>query len=904
MDRERGAKERVAFEYARNMADRYAPVREAVRDALAAHGADAKEADRAALASAASPYHAKRVQGGHAERDMARARAIEADLARDVAALGRLGLSVDDLGVWAYASHAKARNAQKRRESGAENGSGISDALADDILSGRGFSLGDGAARRYSPEQARALEAARRRIVGRLNDEFGLDYLHRAGLVDEATRGRLERAYGKDWVSLADDISEDGVDYNSAATVANPLKRARGRATALEDNPVVTTVLGAMRNVVNAKRNMAAETLARFVEAHPEMGEVRPMRPTDRADDASVVLRRNVRDPATGEERNVKLLVVLRGRRGAEVARAFNDADVVRGPGWMQGVTRRWAAFATQLSPTFSARNFLKDTVEVTLDTLGTQGLGAAGRFLRDQAATMPLWNREFRETLREWRETGRVTGDGELARDFRRFVESGALIGGGGAREGYGEMLPRLRDVTRDLGRAGNARRRAAVLWDAYVRKIGAVNEAIETLTRFNNFRNRIRAGETDAEAAINSREGSTDFGMYGNQRWMNSVWMFSNSILGGTMRAAKTMTLGKYGRRLAVGMVAAGFLEEMADAALNGDDDERAKRGEPTGDDVPEHERMNSFRLRLGGKSIRVPTHLGPWTVLKYAGNNAYRAMAGKISWERAAENVASAAATVATHFGGTGEHSFGKGSPSLVNSLAPSAVVQPLVQVALNEDYKGDRIHREHSMGSAKYAPDFKYAKRGTNRAWVEISRALNNLPLGGGSDLVKGRYSIPPEDIEYLAKQIFKNFGTDAVNALVETPRAALETAATGENAFELRNVPFARDVVRDVPDVSAAYYEAKERHAEERQALRAAKGAERVAYLRAHPSAARDLKKAEERVRRLAAAVRGEVLDKDGKVVRTFEPTAERVEKLRAALRREMARYVTLAGGRR
>lgn len=912
----RSAKEKAQNKYLTNFADRFHPVKTAVRDILMDGGMTRDEANRAAEADEASPYHQKRVQSGKAEADLVRVRSFGNDLEEDIKRLAKQNLTVDDIGVYAYALHAPARNRQKLIESKGKvvDGSGISTALAQDILNGRPFRL-DGnpksPLRAYTTAQLAELKQAHDRIVHRLNDNFGLNYLYDAGLIDQQSVDTLTATYGRDWVSLADDVDEDGVEYGRlpGATVMNPLKRAHGRHTALKDNPVITTFLGAERNILAAKKNMAAESLARFVEAHPEMGTVSEIYPNESINDSCVTFRRNVDDPNPWGERNARMVIRLKGERGREIARSFNEADVQRGPGWLQSLSRIWASFATQLSPTFSVRNFLKDTNEVTLDITGTLGTKAAADFVKGQAAINPLMNKDFRDMMRTWRETGEIVGNSPMVDEFRRFVKAGGLIGGGGSREGYGEMHDRLANETMLKKIAAQFKAQNAVkpvhalgeAWNAYVDLIGGINENIEMLSRFNNFRTRIANGQSDAEAAINSREGSTDFGMYGNQRWMNSVWMFSNSILGGTLRAAKTLTVGKYGRRLAAGMFALGMVEGFADALMNGGDDDREKTGDPTHRDIKEYDWQNSLHIRFGGTLVRIPIHAGPYSLLKYAGNNTARWMMGKISGGQAIENTANQLVTILTHFTGTGEHGVGKDTPSLVASLTPSAIAQPLVQIGMNEDYKGDRIHRVNTVGAAKNSPAYKLAKSDTNAVWVEMSRLLNNLPFGGGTDYVKGRWDVAPESMQYLFKQIVKNLGSDVVNTGL-TAKNVFDTVTTGENHIENNDIPFWRDVVRRAPDARGRYYEALEEHEREAYAYKNAPAKEKREYLREHPNAARtDLKPVEKRIKELSALSRGDVLDNRGSVVRHIEISAKRKEAIDKETKRLMAVYLKRLG---
>ena len=430
------------------------------------------------------------------------------------------------------------------------------------------------------------------------------------------------------------------------------------------------------------------------------------------------------------------------------------------------------------------------------------EGVGTGAKFLALRASAVA---NGYASTMRDYIRAGNFSG--RKGTRLREFVENGGLIGGG-VREGYQELEQRFEDAAKVISRIDRAKNKPLAMLEAMRDKISFSNEMTENLSRFINYDVRRSAGESIEEAIIASREDSTDFNMYGNQRWINNVRVFSNSILGGTMRATRQMA--KHPIKTAEILISLGIIEELADAAINYDDDEREQEGLGTGDDISEYERSQTMRLRVGGKYARVPFHLGPFSLLKYVGNNAGRAILGKIGWAEAMENVAKEAATVGFHFSGWGEVSFGEDGPSILNSGSPT-LAQPVVQLKTNENFMGGQIRKEHNFPGMKDLPDSSFSKPQTGEGWEQFAKLVNRL--GGGDEFKKAYFTWmdnAPEDYKYLFEQVFKNTGKDVLQTW-DTSKRAVESAATGENKMVLNDVPVVNKVFRSVPHNDSRYY---------------------------------------------------------------------------------------------
>ena len=819
-------KERIFEKWTRNFSDRFAPIKSLQESARknALPGADVPD-----------PYYEKRVQPGRNEADR---RAIDmiADEYRRFLRDSKGKVTHEDMSRYVKARDALYRNPDMQKRLGVVNGAGISDAKAREWLDG--FQA-DGKTPTLEKGYA---------IIQKLKSDFGLQRLVDGGMLDQETAKMLEDR-NPDYAPQRTDWSDEngGFDRNSTRSMESPaLKKALGRSSEADD-PITFLFMQAKDNAARTNENRTRQEMAKLVRMFPEIGKVRTQNKT-KAHDYKTGGDAYVDDPMDREDKNL-LLVSFRenGRkmyiefadteRGRMVAEAMRDEGVVRSPEQFAAFTRAWASTATQLSGTFTGRNFLKDTIEVALNSAADTGLKGGAGFLKNQMADMP----GVVSTIREYLKKG--TFGGKFGRELEMFVKEGGEIGGIG-REGY-------QDVNADLSRQqksfagkfalGGAKEKASLVSEAVFGRIKGANEVVEFLSRFNNFRNRLaRAGANPSRQAVKdavlaSREDSTDFNMYGRQRWLNDVYMFSNSILGGTLRSAKLLAKNpKRGAALAGSLLAYGFVEAMADALFNDDDDrEAARTGTGGGKDLSERERSQTLFFRFGGKYFRLPMHAGPFSALKYTGGNIARAMLGKISWGDAAAYTAKEWATLGTHLGGAGEVDFANGPKGVVESLTPS-VIRPIVELASNQDFAGKRIYRPEGFDTTK--PKSESAFQSTGAGYVAFARLLNRI--GGGNEHRRGWEWLdnPPEAYKHIVEAVGKNMWRD-VSGAADLVEKGVKSAATGRNEFDRNDIPGLRDVTRNVPDNTHRYYDALEKYKADKAELKGTQDVARARELR-------------------------------------------------------------------
>ena len=864
--------ESLKEKYLRNMSDRYDPLKRLVEEAKESA---AKPSD------VPDPYHEKRVQSGHNEADRHQIDVLKNKyvdfLKRHSHGQKEQEKLHEEVNMYLRARDALYRNPEMKKRLGVDDGSGMSDAQAHQILD-------DFKRRMRTPILDQAFK-----IMQEVKKTYGLQRLVDGGMLDQATADMLEKRNPDYAPQRTSRLDEEGIDRNSTRNMeAAAIKKALGRST-LSDNPVEFLFLQASDAAARTNENRTRQEMAKFVRMFPEVGKVRAVNKTSAYDlktgkDAWIEDSHDVESEnplvvsfrENGKRMRIEFADTPRGRLLAE---SMRNEGVNRGPEAFDRMTRAWASTATQLSATFSGRNFQKDTVEVALNSAADTGFSGAGKFLKVQIAQM----KPVVSTIREYFTKG--TFGGPLGKELKEFIDAGGSIGGMG-REGYEDLKDTFSRKAKGLkmafsGAHGVKEKVEAILGVTFG-KIEDFNKTIEMMSRFNNYRSRRAKGESKKEAVIGSREDSTDFNMYGQQRWLNDVYMFSNSILGGTLRSTKQLATGKNGLKVATAVLAYGFVEAAADALLNQDDDDEAeKSGLGGAKDLSERERSQTLYFRYGGKYFRIPVHGGPFSALKYTGGLLARAMLGKLSWSDAAKNAGKEWATIGTHFGGAGEIDLTNGPKGIVSSFTPS-VARPVAELGMNQDFAGRHIYAPE--GFDRTTPKSERGFKSTGDGYKWFARLMNKV--GGGNESRSADWSWfdnPPEAYKHIVEAVGKNMIRDIMLG-GETAGRAVESVAKGENRFTRDDVPFLRDVTRNVPDNSRRYYAALDAYERDKAEFKKTTDPGRRKELREgkpYLFAGKSLLDGQiDRVKELMHLERGEVKTKSGKWV---EPKIERTE---------------------
>ena len=216
------------------------------------------------------------------------------------------------------------------------------------------------------------------------------------------------------------------------------------------------------------------------------------------------------------------------------------------------------------------------------------------------------------------------------------------------------------------------------------------------------------------------------------------------------------------------AAGYLALGVVQAVIHALVDDDDDYL---------DIPDYERRNN--LLVGGNGVYLKWALPQESRVFYAlGDMAVNHALGREPNKSIAGELLAAASDIAPLNPSGG-----------LSALAPSALT-PIVEVALNRDYKGSKIFndlRYLSDEERKRTPAYQRAYSGTGKVYIELSQFANWLSGGDYADA--GWLNINPAAVEHILQGATGGAGTTLGKLYRGTVGQVL-----GED-FTVRNTPF-------------------------------------------------------------------------------------------------------------
>jgi predicted RNA methylase len=429
----------------------------------------------------------------------------------------------------------------------------------------------------------------------------------------------------------------------------------------------------------------------------------------------------------------------------------------------------RWlAGVSTAYNPEFIFTNLLRDV---------QQGAASVGVSLPEGSVKKFVENLGRAKKAISDARAGKVTADTRLLEEFQ-------LAGG---KTGYSE-LSRLEDTARNLEREISEAQTGGRWYDTKQSLIKVKdwiadwNDAIETRTRFAGYLTAKEAGFSTQKSAAFAKGMTINFNKKGT--WapvFNSLYLFSSASLGGSFvtaniigKAAKTPK----GRAMIAGAIGLGFVMELLNRAVAGDDDDE---GVNYYDKVPDYIKDSNYVFMLPGtkgKYFAIPMPYG-LNVLPSIGRNMAASMFGTQSFKSGAANVVGAVLNSFNPIGGD-NRGFGY-------QLVPTAA-RPFIDIATNSSWTGRKIRPDRPAFGAKVARSELYFDQ-ESKVLVKATKLLNELT--GGDRYTGGFVSLSPADVGHLLESF-----TGGVGRTLSRGADTVTRVVTGE-APELDNVPVVR-----------------------------------------------------------------------------------------------------------
>lgn len=696
-----------------------------------------------------------------------------------MAALHSEGVTADELETYLYARHAIERNAQIAKinpEFAPGEGSGMSDTQARAILSR--------AKKQGKTETLDALAS----IIDRINEE-ALQLRVDEGLLSDREALQWRETY-KYYVPLRGRPEIDPDDAGSRKLVDRARsqsgisvrgkegRRAFGRRSAASDI-LAHVILQAEEAIIRAEKNRAAKAFLRLAEANPDpdFWQIDKVTRTPVMDSATGLVRYENQSrlaagdapyTVTAKVDGVEHRITLNrdnpnAVRVAEAMRNLGGPEFGTILSFMATAGQIFSAINTRYNPSFVVRNALRDA-----QTMAFVGQMHAEEMPGFVAAVL----RDYKHAM-----TAPKRGDGEWAKWRREWEFAGGKI--------YYNQTQDMDQIRKQIAlrsrRIANPKSAAAVV-TRFFDGVEAMNEAVERAIRLSVYKNAREKGKSKAEAASMARNITVNFTRKGKwSPFINALFPFFNASVQGSFNLVRALKKSKRVRRGAYAIVLAGFLADMLNSMVSGDDDD----GMAYWDKVPEWEKSKNMILMKpdgsGGVGIKLPLAWG-LNALFGLGRNASAMMRGALS---PGEAITSSALEFYDAFNPLG------GNGDWLTTIAPT-VLDPWLEISNNRDFTGKPIQPEQSpYGTPK--PDSANYYMSVDGTAKLVAKGLNRA--SGGDEVLPGFFDISPESIEHWA-----GFLTGGAGRFVGDIWSLVTSPLDPEREVTLRDVPILRDVV--------------------------------------------------------------------------------------------------------
>lgn len=703
-------------------------------------------------------YLAEELAGSQAST---RIRRLRKTALRDVGqAMARGKLDSEAVNRFLIARHAADRRALMEQRN--------PEAAAQDPAFGAGMTLDDAArvlAEVEAGPQAAQFEAIAERI-DRVNAARRM-LLVESGLESEEAIAAWEEQFGPKYVPLRTVDAEEGLvpgGMGRGMSLKRPESmRAEGRSS-LADNPLADTFAQMERTIARAAENRVRLALLEFVRANPdpalweETEGPQTQDPNFQPADNVVPVKENG---------NVRL-IVLHDARMAQALKRLQVAQAGTLLRWAQKGARTFSALNTSLNPEFVASNLAKDLQTAGVHLAGEKSAKMAARVLKGvPGAAKGIFRARY---------DAEAKGQWESA--YRELEEAGGTVGWydlKSIQELQGEIDKTIREAT------GERRAHAARLVFSKVGEaIEIANASVENSLRLSAFVEAKKAGLSTERAASIAKNLTVNFNRKGEwSNVTNTLWVFSNAGIQGSARMMSALKRSPRVRKIAAGIIVAGFVSSLTNRLLGGEDDD----GNENWDKIPDWQKQKNFIVLLpdGSTGVQVPL---PW------GYNFFHVLGAQIEemmfgGKKPTEALANVMTSAADAFNPLGDNQ------DLLQMLS-FTILDPIVQQAENKTFTGAPIRptqspfeRVRKPDSEQYWPDVSPMSKG-------VARTLNDLT--GGDKLRSGLVDVSPEILEHWGR-----FVTGGAGATYGRGFSLIQRLVSGEKV-PMQEMPFVRRFV--------------------------------------------------------------------------------------------------------
>ncbi len=720
---------------------------------------------------------------------------FDADVQKLLEGLVKDKIDARSMQLYAYAKHAKERNARMRtmREanpsSGFDSWSGMTDEDADAILDDAHQS---GLAPLFEKHHAELMKWT----------QGTRDIMLSQGLITQDQYDALQNSYDF-YVPLKGnprgDTKRPGVGQGFNIRGKETM-RAKGRYSEASDI-IENIIADRVRALTRAGKNEVLRTFLKFVLDNPDptnwVINDTQISPVMTIDDMGNQVIKEERQVMKGEDTigikdgGREVFVRIKDPKLVEQMRNMGIEQVGWWLGHMLRGNRMLSRLYTSLSPVFTVLNFARDLQAGTLNMIGTEGFAAAGRML----AYMP--KALYQSAMAE---------NGKPPADYQLFRATGGKTG----FMDFKTIEDLAKDLATRIDKAGMNGADPRKFGPKALELIESINGAIENSTRLAAFMSARDGGRTVAEAASVSKNITVNFNRKGTLTPNLAAWfLFFNPAVQGTARVAQALANPKVLATLGAGMTGLAMLA-LQNASMGDDDD-----GVAWWDKIPENVKDRNIVIVLPpsskqgeaipgsktGRYVKIPMPYG-YNFFATVARQAVDLYRNKLDPARGAGLAEATKKSVSSMLGAympVQELARSlENTKSLALAITPDVVNAPM-QSLLNINSFGRQMYPD--QGSEYVADSSRYFAGQAGKIFQRAAETLNDKT--GGSTFKSGFLDFTPATLENLAR----SYGGGPVSFALDILNMGYARQSIERPTIDVRRSPFIKQLYGEIDNES-------------------------------------------------------------------------------------------------
>ena len=449
----------------------------------------------------------------------------------------------------------------------------------------------------------------------------------------------------------------------------------------------------------------------------------------------------------------------------------------------MVGKLNRWlSSVNTTYNPAFVLPNLAKDleTALVNVQQYDMEGITKEITLNTGKAIL------GIRNVLRKTK-SNTLDDNSYWAQEYIKFVKSG----GKNATNMMSTVQDQMANMKNLLNEIGGTKNQGLIKgnFKKMLKFLDDYNTAVENGVRVATFTALKKRGFSDARAAEAARDVTVNFAKGGEDKVaMNSLYLFYNASLQGSMALLTAARRSKRVRKLWLGMVAYGLLQDQFVSFLSDDEDENGRKQYDDLDDYTLEHNLIFPSLGLSDeKFIKIPLAYG-LNMAVNLGRSLSRYTRGEYTLGQTSSSIFNTTMETLSPFGAIENW----------QTYATPTFADPAIELFINKNYRQAPIYKESPMYASSPRPDSQQYWGNTGAIPKAVVDIINTI--SGGDEVESGFIDMSPDVLEYWIEFAIGGAGA-TVNRLGNLVFSTVPDVLSGEFEGNLeQRIPFVRKLI--------------------------------------------------------------------------------------------------------